>query len=125
MRRLQVITTSLAVLMLVTACAGTAQRAPRHDPAPGRSQRHAEVQGAVTGKQQSRSSVPSADGQRPGSNGGVPASRFCSSRASTTEASDPLPCVPMLLVPVFVRHPRHGQPRIIYVRKPCLCGAGS
>jgi hypothetical protein len=123
MRRLQVITSGFAVLMFVTACAGTAEQAPHHDPAPSRSQRHAEMQGAVTGKRQSASSVPSP-GRRPG-NWGVPASRFCSSPARTTEARDPLPCVPMLLVPVIVRDPRPGQPRIIYVRKPCFCGAGS
>jgi hypothetical protein len=31
----------------------------------------------------------------------------------------------MLLVPIVVRPPRHGQPGIVYVRKPCLCASGS
>jgi hypothetical protein len=123
MRRLQVIIPGFAILMLVTACAGTAQRAPRHDPATARPQQRALVQDAATGKHQSGRGTPSFGGQQPANRLAVPAWR-CSSPPSGAEASDPLPCAPMLLVPVFVVHPRHGQPRIIYVRKPCWCASG-
>ena len=128
MRRLQIITTGFAFLTLVTACAGPPQQAPRHGPATGRPQRHAPVQGGVTGTYRaargtSSGGQPSSDAQ-PRSNGLPPAWRSCSGRPSAAEASDPLPCTPMLLVPIVVRHPRHGQPRIIYVRKPCFCASG-
>jgi hypothetical protein len=123
MRRLQVITTGFATLMLVTACAAPAQQALRHDPATGRPQRHSRVQGAVAGKYRTGRGMLSSDGQQLG-NGRMQTWQVCSGQHSAAEASDPLPCVPMLLVPIIVRHPRHGQPRVIYVRKPCLCASG-
>jgi hypothetical protein len=123
MRRLQVITTGFATLMLVTACAGPAQQAPRHDPATARAQRHAQVQGAVAGKDRTGRGLPTSGRQQLG-NGLLPDWRSCSRQPSALEASDPLPCTPMLLVPIVVRHPRRGQPRVIYVRKPCLCASG-
>jgi len=123
MRRFNVMITGCAVLALVTGCAGAPQQAPRHDPATGRAQRHAPAQGAVAGKYRTGRGVPSSGGQRP-FNGPRPARLSCSSHPYAAEASDPLPCTPMLLVPVVVRHPRPGQPRIIYVRKPCLCTSG-
>lgn len=123
MRRLQVITTGFATLILVTACAGPAQQALRHDPATGQPQRHASVQAGVAGRYRTGRGMLSSGGQQV-VNGRMPAWRVCGGHPSVAEANDPLPCTPMLLVPVAVRHPRHGQPRIIYVRKPCLCASG-
>ena len=67
--------------------------------------------------------MPSSGG-KPRGIGPLPARLTCSWHASGAEPSDPLPCTPMLLVPIVVRHPRRGQPRMIYVRKPCLCASG-
>jgi hypothetical protein len=67
--------------------------------------------------------MPSSGG-KPRVIGPLPARFACISHAPVAEASDPLPCTQMLLVPIFVRHPRRGQPRVIYVRKPCLCASG-
>lgn len=123
MRGLHVIITGVCTLTLVTACAGTPKQALRHDPATARAQQHASVQGAVAGKYRTGRGMPSSGGQPPGI-GPRPPWLSCSWHPSAAEASDPLPCTPMLLVPIVVRHPRHGQPRIIYVRKPCLCASG-
>jgi len=38
--------------------------------------------------------------------------------------NDPLPCTPLLLVPVIAAHPRPGHPRIVYIRRQCWCAAG-
>jgi len=124
MRRFHVIITGCSVLTLVTACAGAPQQAPRHDPATGRAQRHASVQGAVAGKYRTGRQMPSS-GRQLRDIGPLPARLSCTGHPFATEAGDPLPCTPMLLVPVVVPHPRRGQPRIIYVRKPCLCASGS
>lgn len=128
MRRFGVIITGLitgfVVLTLVAACAGVPQQAPRHDPATGRPQRNALAQGAVAGKARTGRGMPRTEG-RPGGNQVLPAWRSCMSQYSGAEANGPLPCAPMLLVPIVVRHPRHGQPGIVYVRKPCLCASGS
>ena len=124
MRRLHVIITGCSVLTLVTACAGAPQQAPRHDPTTGGAQRHSLVQSAVAGKYRAGRGVPSS-GRQLRYNGPLPARLACTGHPFATEAGDPLPCTPMLLVPVVVRHPRNGQPRIIYVRKPCLCASGS
>ena len=123
MRRLNVIITGFFVLMLATACAGAPQLAPHHAPATPRQGRHAPAQGAVAVKSRTGRDEPTPGGQLPGS-GVPPAWRSCIGQRSVAEASDPLPCPPMLLVPVVVRHPRHGQPRIAYVRKPCFCASG-
>jgi hypothetical protein len=123
MRRLNVIITGSLVLTLMTACASAPQHAPRHDPATGRAQRHALVQGAIAGKYRAGRHFAISGVQRQGS-GLLPPRFSCSWQPSAAEASDPLPCTPMLLVPMVVRHPRHGQPRTIYVRKPCFCGSG-
>jgi hypothetical protein len=121
MRRPHVITAGFAGLLLATGCGAAAQQAARHDPATGQHSRPAPVQDAVIGKPQSGRGLPGPGGQQQG-NGSLPASR-CSSQRSVAEANGPLPCAPMLLVPL-VLHPRHGQPRIIYIRKPCLCASG-
>jgi hypothetical protein len=34
-----------------------------------------------------------------------------------------VPCAQTLLVPVTTRHPRPGQPRTVYRRRPCWCGS--
>jgi hypothetical protein len=34
-----------------------------------------------------------------------------------------VPCAQTLLVPVTARHPRPGQPRTVYRRRPCWCGS--
>jgi hypothetical protein len=122
MRRLNVIITGFFVLTLVTACAGAPQQAPRHDPATPPPGRHAPAQGAVAGKYRTGRGTPTSGGQPLG--GLPPAWQSCSGQHFVAEASDPLPCAPMLLVPIVVRHPRHGQPRVIYVRKPCFCASG-
>lgn len=121
MRRPHSITAGLAALLLATACAGTAQKAPGHGPVTGKPPRQALVNGAAIGKPRAGRSATASGGQQPGSHF-LPARR-CSSPRTAAEAADPLPCTPMLLVPV-VLHSRHGQRRIIYIRKPCLCGAG-
>src|SRR5215469_5553796 len=120
MRRLNAILTGCSVLTLVTACAGAPQQASHHGPATGRAPRHALVQGAVAGKYRTGRGVPSS-GPVARDNGTLPPRFSCSWHSFAAEAGDPLPCTPMLLVPIVVRHPRRGQPRIIYVRKPCLC----
>ena len=124
MRRLNVIITGCSVLTLVTACAGAPQLTSRHDPVTGQPKRHALAQDAAAGKHQTGPGMPRSDGRPPG-DPVLPAWRPCMSQHSGAEANGPLPCAPMLLVPIAVRHPRHGQPRIIYVRKPCLCASGS
>jgi hypothetical protein len=123
MRRLNVIITGCSVLTLVTACAGGPQLASRHDPVTGQPKRHALVQSAVAGRDRTGRGMPRTDG-RPEGNLVLPAGRSCIGQYSGAEANGPLPCAPMLLVPIVVRHPRHGQPGIVYVRKPCLCASG-
>lgn len=120
MRRLNVIITGCSVLTLVTACAGAPQLASRHDPVTGQPKRHALVQSAAAGKHRTGRAMTS-DGNGPRGSGLVIARPSCSSQQSGAEANGPLPCAPTLLIPVVLRHPRHGQPRTIYVRKPCLC----
>ncbi len=123
MRRFNVIITGFFVLTSMTACAGAPQQAQRHNPATPQPGRHAQARGAVAGKYRTGRGMPSSGGQ-PRDTGLLPAWRSCSGQHSAAEANGPLPCAPMLLVPIVVRHPRHGQPRIIYVRKPCLCASG-
>jgi hypothetical protein len=123
MRRHNVIITGCSVLTLVTACGGAPQLASRHDPATGLPKRHALVKSAAAGKHRTGRGITGALGGAPG-NGEMPARRSCSGPHSAAEASDPLPCAPVLLVPIIVGHQRNGQPRIIYVRKPCLCASG-
>jgi hypothetical protein len=123
MRRFNVIITGFFVVTLATACAGASQQAPHHGPATSRPGRHAPVQGAVAGTYRTGRGTPASGGQ-PRGIGQLPPWVSCSWHPSAAEASDPLPCTPMLLVPIVVRHPRHGQPRVIYVRKPCFCASG-
>jgi len=123
MRRLNVIITGFFVLMLATACAGAPQLAPHHAPATPRQGRHAPAQGALAGKYRAGRGAPTS-GRQPRGDGVRPPWQSCSWGQSAAEASDPLPCTPILLVPIVVRHPRHGQPRIAYVRKPCFCASG-
>src|SRR5215469_12254727 len=102
MRRFNVIITGCSVLTLLTACASASQPAPRHDPATVRTQRHAAVQGAVarTRTYGTGRGMPSPGGQ-PRSYRLPPAWRSCS-HPPVAEASDPLPCAPMLLVPIVL-----------------------
>lgn len=123
MRRFSAVIIGCSVLTLGTACAGAPRQASHHDPATGRAQRHSLVQGAVAGKNRTGLHMPSSGGQ-PRGNWPLPVRLSCTGHPPVAEASDPLPCTPMLLVPIVVRHPRDGQPRIVYVRKPCFCASG-
>jgi len=94
MKRAQAIA-GIAVPLLLAACA----------VAPG----HAAPQGAATGRP-SPPSTSQACGRSP------------SVRASARSGLD-VPCAQTLLVPVTARHPRPGQPRTVYRRRPCWCGS--
>jgi hypothetical protein len=106
MRRLQVITTGFGVSALVAACAASPGQAPRRDLASGPPRQHAVAQGAVTGKHRLGGGVPSSGGQQPGM--ASPGRALCARPPSAEAGNGPLPCTPLLLVPVIAAHPRLG-----------------
>jgi hypothetical protein len=93
MKRAQAIA-GIAVMLLLAGCAD----APGHAPPRGRGYR----------KAQPARHLPS-----------VRALALC--RGERPLRLD-VPCAQTLLVPVTTRHPRPGQPRTFYRRRPCWCG---
>ena len=94
MKRAQAIA-GIAVLFLLAACA----------VAPG----HAAPRSAATGRP-SPPSTSQACGRSP-------------SAGPSARSGLDVPCAQTLLVPVTARHPRPGQPRTVYRRRPCWCGS--
>ena len=95
MRQVLVIT-GIAAMLLLAACAGTSRHAPLQGIGAGRRQAEGSVN--VCGR------LPSVGmGTSPGLDG---------------------PCIQRLSVPVIVRHPEQGLPRVTYRGRPCWCGNG-
>jgi hypothetical protein len=106
MRRLQVIT-GIVALLLLSGCAGT----PRHAP----------VQGTVTRGHQLDSGV-----LRPGGRPVTGPRQVCGRSPSGdmgNATGRAAPCTEPLSVPVTVRPVRSGRPQVSYLRRPCLCGS--
>ncbi len=95
MRQVLVIT-GIAAMLLLAACAGT----PRHAP----------LQGIGAGRRQAEGSVNVCG-------------RLPSVGMGTSPGLDG-PCIQRLSVPVIVRHPEQGLPRVTYRGRPCWCGNG-
>ena len=101
MRQVLVIT-CIAAMLLLAACAGT----PRHAPLQG----HAPLQVIGAGRRQAEGSINVCG-------------RLPSVGMGTSPGLDG-PCIQRLSVPVIVRHPEQGLPRVTYRGRPCWCGNG-
>ena len=105
MRRLEVGTT-IAVGLLVAACAGSPQHAPVQRPVTGSPQVHSVLRNAA--RQPSWRQFSGACGRSVSTDrGGGPA--------------EDAPCTPTLLVPVTVPGSRTSRPHVVYRRRLCLC----